>query len=176
MRLYLIIHLKTTNNKYKDIFYCYLCSDNNHTNVVHSQYYDFLINKINELGLHDNAVIIRKFQTEQTIKNYLRTAKIAVFPYIGDPNNLVYGASGAIRVAMACNTPVIASSCHQFDDLNNVVPRPANYTELAKEIDKIFSNSNHKKSLINKANKYIKDNNWDIIGNKYLEIYYKIND
>lgn len=170
-----IHHLKKYDPKFKDIFYCYLCSDNYHTSVVHAQYYDFLIKKIDDLDLHDNAVIIRKFQTEQMIKNYLRTAKIAVFPYVGDPKNMVYGASGAIRVAMACRTPVIASSCHQFDDLEGVVPRPANFAELAKEIDEIFSNDAYKKKILEKTDKYIEENSWDVCAEKYLNIYYKLN-
>jgi len=169
-----IHYLKKSDAKFREIFYCYLCSDNYHTSVVHAQYYDFLIKKIDELKLHDNAVIIRKFQTEQMIKNYLRTAKIAVFPYVGDPKNMVYGASGAIRIAMACNTSVIASSCHQFDDLEGVVPRPANFAELADEIDKIFSNENYRNELKTKANKYIKENNWDITADRYLKTYKEI--
>jgi glycosyltransferase involved in cell wall biosynthesis len=131
--------------------------------------------KIEDLNLHDNAVIIRKFQTEQMIKNYLRTAKIAVFPYVGDPKNIVYGASGAIRVAMACGAPVIASSCHQFDDLEGVVPRPTDFVELADEIDEMFSNEAHKKDVLAKSERYIDENTWDICADKYISLYYKIN-
>lgn len=163
-----IHYLKETDKKFQDIFYCYLCSNNPHTNVVHSQYYDFLMNKINDLKLHDNAVIVRKYQTEQTINNYLRTAKLALFPYVGDPKNIVYGASGAIRVAMANEIPVIASDCHQFDDLQGVVPRPSNYIELAKEIDEVFSNTSYKNKLLNQSKEYIQENSWDIIADKYL--------
>lgn len=167
-------YLKKSDAKFKDIFYCYLCSDNYHTSVIHAQYYDFLIKKIDELGLHDNAVIIRKFQTDQMIRNYLRTAKVAVFPYVSDPKNMVYGASGAIRIAMACGTPVVASSCHQFDDLEGVVPRPRDYIELAKEIDEIFSNEKHKKELIKKSDEYVLNNNWDITADRYINLYYQI--
>lgn len=170
-----IHYLKKSDPKFKEIFYCYLCSDNYHTSVVHAQYYDFLIKKIDELDLHDNAVIIRKFQTEQMINNYLRTAKIAVFPYVGDPKNMVYGASGAIRVAMACGIPVIASSCHQFDDLEGVVPRPVNFTDLADEIDEIFSNQNYRKSILTKSEAYIEANTWEISANRYINLYYQIN-
>jgi glycosyltransferase involved in cell wall biosynthesis len=170
-----IHYLKRSDPKFKDIFYCYLCSDNYHTSVVHTQYYDFLIKKIDELSLHDNAVIIRKFQTDQMIKNYLRTAKIAVFPYVGDPKNMVYGASGAIRIAMACGIPVIASSCHQFDDLEDVVPRPANFAELADEIDEVFSNHNHRKSILAKSEAYMAANTWGISADRYINLYYQIN-
>lgn len=170
-----IHYLKKSDPKFKEIFYCYLCSDNYHTSVVHAQYYDFLIKKIDELKLHDNAVIIRKFQTEQMIKNYLRTAKVAVFPYVGDPKNMVYGASGAIRVAMACGIPVIASSCHQFDDLEGIVPRPANFAEIADEIDEIFSNEAHRKGILENSKKYIEENTWDISADRYIKLYYQIN-
>jgi glycosyltransferase involved in cell wall biosynthesis len=167
-------YLKKNDPKFKDIFYTYLCSDNVHTSIIHAKYHDFLLDKIDKLGLHDNAVIIKKFQTEQTINHYLRTAKIALFPYVSDPKNTVYGASGAIRVAMANNIPVIASNCHQFDDLEGVVPRPNDYVELAKEIDHVFSSEKYKKNLLNKANQYIEDNNWPVSADRYLALYDKL--
>ena len=170
-----IHYLKKSDLKFKEIFYCYLCSDNYHTSVVHAQYYDFLIKKIEDLDLHDNAVIIRKYQTEQMIKNYLRTAKIAVFPYVSDPKNTVYGASGAIRVAMACGIPVVASSCHQFDDLEGVVPRPSNFTEIAEELDEIFSNESYRKEILKKSETYIDNNTWSISADRYINLYYQIN-
>lgn len=169
-----INYLKNSNKKYNDIFYCYLCSDNSHTSMIHAQYYDYLIKKIEDLKLEDNAVIIRKFQSEQTLKSYLRTAKLAVFPYMSDPKNTVYGASGAIRVAMACGIPVIASSCHQFDDLAGVIPRPSDYLTLAKEIDKMFSNEEHRKKIIKNTNDYINNNNWEITAERYINLYYNI--
>jgi glycosyltransferase involved in cell wall biosynthesis len=169
-------YLKKTQPKFKDIFYCYLCSENQHTNLVHARYYDFLVDRINELELHDNVAIIRKFQSEQAIKNYLRTAKIAVFPYVSDPKNMVYGASGAIRVAMACGTPVIASNCHQFDDLKGVVPRPGNYKELAQEIDKVFSDENYRNHIKVRMNSYITANDWDITADRYLDLFPQIRD
>ena len=167
-----IHYLKQQNyEKYKDIFYCYLCSDNIHTSFVHDQYYDFLLDKIKKLDLYDNAVIIKKFQTEQTINHYLRTAKIALFPYVADPSNIVYGASGAIRMAMANGIPVIASSTHMFDDLEGIVPRPENYVSLAEEIDKIFSSETYRKDLLKRIDNYINENNWCVTADRYIELY-----
>ncbi len=167
-------HLKKTNPKYKDIFYVYLCSDNVHTSNIHNKYYEFLLDKISELDLHDNAVIIKKFQTEQTINNYLRTAKVALFPYVSDPKNTVYGASGAIRIAMANGIPVIASNCHQFDDLEGVIPRPGDYLSLAKEIDNVFTKPGYKTQLLANINKYIEENTWDISADRYLNLYSQV--
>jgi glycosyltransferase involved in cell wall biosynthesis len=135
------------------------------------QYYEFLLKKIEQLNLHDNAVIIRKFQTEQTVNHYLRTAKIAIFPYIVDPQNIVYGASGAVRVAMANGLPVIASEGHMFDDLQGILPRPHDHVSLANEIDKIFSDESCKNNLIKRIDNYIAANNWEITADRYLNLY-----
>lgn len=161
-------------DKYKEIFYCYLCSENGHSNAIHTNYYNFLIDKIKELNIEDNVAIIRKFQTEQTINHYLRTAKLAVFPYRSDPNNIVYGASGATRIAMANDCPTICGKNHQFDDLEGIVPRIQTSEELAIEVDKIFSNNDYRQSIINKSRKYIEDNTWDKTADRYLNLYDKI--
>ncbi len=169
------IHLlKLKEAKFHEMFYVYLCSDNKHTNMVHAQYYEHLMQKINELDLHDNAAIIRKYQTSQTINHYLRTAKLALFPYMQDPKNIVYGASGAIRVAMANGIPVIASSSHMFDDLEGVVPRPTSPEALAKEIDEVFSNEKYRRVLLDKQDKYIKNNTWSISADRYLKLFYEV--
>ena len=99
----------------------------------------------------------------------MRTAKLALVPYVTNPNNIVYGASGAVLVAMANQIPVITSESNMFDDLNNVVPRPNNAEELSKEIDKIFSDHNYKNNLISLNNKYIQENIWEKTADRYLD-------
>lgn len=163
-------HLKSTQpEKYKDIFYCYLCSESANAVGTHAQYHRYLNELIEKLDLKDNVVILRKFHSETIIKNYLKTAKLALFPYVTDPKNLVFGASGAIRIAMGCNTPVIASESHMYDDLEGIVPRPSSPLELAKEIDKIFSDETHKRKLIEKNQLYIRENNWNITAERYTK-------
>jgi glycosyltransferase involved in cell wall biosynthesis len=163
--------LKQTDEKYKNIFYCYLCSENPNNSNIHNEYYNYLMEKINNLDLNDNVAIIRKYQTDKSLSNYLRTAKMAIFPYLIDPNNTVYGASGAIRIAMAHGIPVVASKSHLFDDLQDVVPRCNSVLGFATQIDRIFSNHEYKEQLIKKQFEFVKNNTWDIVANKYLELY-----
>lgn len=171
-----IKHLKESQPKFNDIFYCYLCSESPHTRNIQQHYYDYLSSKINELNLEENITIVRGFLSDQHVSNFLRTAKLAIFPYKNDENNVVYGASGAIRVAMANNIPVIASDCHLFDDLNGVVPRISTCEELASEIDKVFSNWKYKNNLLAKNAEFIEQNRWDAIADKHLEVFWKIFD
>jgi glycosyltransferase involved in cell wall biosynthesis len=168
-------HLKNEQpEKYGEIFYVYLCSENAHTGMVHTQYYSLLMKKVEALGLQDNVAVIRKYQSEQTINNYLRTAKIALFPYVTDPKNVVYGASGAIRMAMANRIPVVASDSHMFDDLEGVVPRPGDHVTLAKEIDTIFSSEEYRTALVGRQDRYVRENNWDVTADRYLALYEKV--
>jgi glycosyltransferase involved in cell wall biosynthesis len=163
-------HLKASNpEKYKDIFYCYLCSESANAVGTHAQYHRYLNELIEKLDLKDNVVILRKYNSESIIKNYLRTAKLALFPYVTDPKNLVFGASGAIRIAMGCNSPVIASESHMYDDLESIVPRPSSPLELATEIDKVFSDESYRKKLIEKNQLYIRENDWNVTADRYIK-------
>jgi glycosyltransferase involved in cell wall biosynthesis len=164
---------KTQPEKYKEIFYCYLCSESPHSNNIHTNYFNLLSDKIKDLGVENNVCIIRKYQSEQTINNYLRTAKLALFPYKSDPNNTVYGASGAVRIAMANGCPIVAGSNHQFDDLEGVLPRASTPEKLAEEIDKVFSSEEHRKGIVARSQKYINENTWSKCADKYLELYEK---
>lgn len=166
-----IKHLKETDQKFQNIFYLYLLSENEHTARIHNQYYDSLTKLSEELGIENNIAITRKYQSDYIINLYLRLAKLAIFPYTHDPQNIVYASSGAIRVAMANGIPVIASSSHLFDDLEGVVPRVSGYLELAHEIDKIFSDNDYRHSLIKANLGFVQSHPWSLIAQQYLQIY-----
>lgn len=157
--------------KFKDIFYVYLCSENDFTSRIHLEYYQALMKKVDELGLRENVVIIRKYQSEETLNLFLRLAKLAIFPYLNMPNNTVYAASGAIRIAMANQIPIIASDAHIFDDLEGILPRPADAQALAREIDEIFSNGEYRKGIQTRIKDFIGGNTWEISADRYLELY-----
>ena len=162
--------LKDRSPDFKDIFYCFLCSESNHTRSIQTRYYTQIRSLVEEMGLQDNVVVLRGYLSEQHMQNFLRTAKLAVFPYKNDPNNTVYGASGAVRKAMSNGIPVIASDCHLFDDLQGVIPRPDTPEDLADEIEKVFSSSEYRGDLLKKSENFVTENSWEAIGLKYAEI------
>ena len=172
--LHAISHLVKTDSKFKDLYYIYLCSENSFNKQVHDQYYDELRKICKELDIENNVCILRKYQTDEMLNLFLRLAKIAIFPYAIDPNNIVFGASGAIRVAMSNRRPVIASDSHMFDDLEGVVPRPSDYIGLASEIDEIFSNSAYRSKILARCADYVRVNNWDSIANQYVGLYNRL--
>lgn len=165
-----IHHLKTNDSKFANIFYCYLCSESQFNKNIHDSYHDDLLELITNLDLLDNVAIIRGFQDEQIIKNYLSTAKLAIFPYVMNDDNVVYGASGAVRFAMSCNIPIIASDSHLFDDLEGVIPRPKDHLELANEIDSIFSNDKKKTLILDSIRNYRQKYSWDNCAKQYQDV------
>ena len=162
--------LKNRSEEFKDIFYCFLCSESNHTRSIQTRYYNTIRELVDAKGLQDNVVVLRGYLSEQHMQNFLRTAKLAVFPYKNDPNNTVYGASGAVRKAMSNGIPVIASDCHLFDDLDGVLPRPSTPEELADEIEKVFTQHEYKADLLKKAKNFVTENSWEKMGQRYAEI------
>lgn len=162
--------LKNRSEDFKDIFYCFLCSESNHTRSIQARYYNTIRDLVESKGLQDNVVVLRGYLSDQHMQNFLRTAKLAVFPYKNDPNNIVYGASGAVRKAMSNGIPVIASDCHLFDDLDGVLPRPSTPEELADEIQKVFSSHEYRDELLKKSKNFVTENSWENVGLKYAEI------
>lgn len=161
-------------DKYGDIFYCMFLSNNGHNDRAHEEYYQSLMDRVSELGIEDNVAIICKYNSEQMLGLYLRMFKLAVFPYVSSPENTVYGATGAARIALAHGIPVIASNSHLFDDLEGVVPRPATVEDLAKEIGKVFSDGKHRQALVDAQRDYVENHSWDNTADAYLQVYREI--
>ena len=166
-----IAHLKDRDEKFRRIFYIVLISENDYNSRHHLEYYHKLCEKIKELDLEENVALVRRFHSEQMLCLYLRLAKLAIFPYINNPNNTVFGASGAIRLAVANRIPVIASESHLFDDFEGIVPRPDNPNALADEIDKVFSDTKYRDSIIAGCSLYQKNNSWSNVAQQYLDLY-----
>lgn len=164
-----IKYLKETDQKFKDILYIYVCSESDTNKEIHESYYNALSTKVEQEGLEDNIILIRGFMKDEMLDTYLKTVKMVIFPYVMDPNNTVFGASGAIKIAMSYNIPVIASKSHLFDDIDGQVIRTASYLELANEIDKLFSNQEYRNETIKKSHDYISNNTWQKSAEKYLQ-------
>lgn len=166
--------LKERSPDFKDIFYCFLCSESNHTRSIQHRYYETIRRTVEEHGLQDNITVLRGYLSEQHLQNFLRVAKLAVFPYKNNPSNVVYGASGAIRKAMSNGIPVIASDCHLFDDLEGVVPRPSDPQALADEIARVFTSGEHREGLLKRMREFLAENSWESVGLRYAEILQKV--
>jgi glycosyltransferase involved in cell wall biosynthesis len=155
--------------KYNDVFFTGLFSESPYNKVGHQLYYDELIQLIEELKVQDNVAIIRGFQSDETLDSYFRTNRVAVFPYDSSPGHEVFGASGAARLAMSANLPIITSRIPHFSDLPSV--KVSTPKEMAEALDKMFSDENFMKEQLSKQADYLIENNWSNIARKYLDVF-----
>lgn len=163
-----IVACSILKDKYPDLFLTIIFSESSYNAKGHQIYYNELINLIEKLSLQENVAIVRGFQSDKSINSYLRTNKVAVFPYKSNQDHLVYGASGAARLAMSANLPVMSSNIPHFSDLPTI--KCISVEEIAKELDKLFSNSEYYENQIKKQNNFMEDNSWANVAIKIINI------
>ena len=155
--------------KYKDIFFTALFSESDYNLVEHHLYYNELMDLASKLDVKENIAIIRGFQSDTSLDSYLRTNKAVLFSYISDPAHEVFGASGAARLAMSKNIPVITSNVPHFSDLPTI--KTDSPEDIAQKLDLLFTNKSFYKEQCLKQNEYIINNSWENIALKYVELF-----
>lgn len=166
--------LKTVSilkKKYKDVFLTGLCSESDSNKLEHQLYFESLLKLTEELGIQDNVALIRGYQSEKVWDVYFRTNKVAMFPYASEKKDEVFGASGSARIAMSKGIPVVSSCANHFSDMPTIKANTPE--ELASEIDKLFSDPKLINKQIQLQDKFLEDNSWKNIAEKYLEIFEK---
>lgn len=154
--------------KYADVFFTIIFSESPHAKREHEVYHQDLIELIDELDVRENVGIIRGFQTDECLDAYIRSNRVAVFPYRSFKGHEVYGASGAGRLAMACGVPIITSDIQHFSDLPSIVATTTE--EMADALDELFSNETKRRQQIEKQNAYIEKYGWKNIAEMYVDV------
>jgi glycosyltransferase involved in cell wall biosynthesis len=124
---------------------------------------------VETLNIAENVAIIRGYQSDISIDAYLRTNKVAVFPYGSEAGHEVWGSSGAARLAMSRGIPVISSSIPHFRDLPTI--KADTPEDIAKELDHLFFNTKAQQDQIDKQLKFIEENSWEKVAKKMLDIF-----
>lgn len=155
--------------KYPDIYFTGLFSETKNNKKEHDNVYDGLVKLTEELDIQDNIGIIRGYQSDETLNSYLRTNAVALFPYVSSPGHEVWGASGAARLAMTKNIPVITSRINHFSDLPTI--KADNPEQMTIEIDKLFSNKEEIQKQLEIQQKYLEENSWTKIAQMYIDVF-----
>jgi O-antigen biosynthesis alpha-1,2-mannosyltransferase len=156
-------------DKYPDIFFTGLCSESPYAKLEHQIYYNELMNLIEKLEITENVSLIRGYQSDQVLESFLRTNKVALFPYVSSPEHEVFGASGAARFAMATGMPVITSSVNHFSDLNTI--KADTPEQIANELDKLFSDPMQIKQQVELQREYIEEYSWANVALQYIKLF-----
>lgn len=164
-----IIAVSILKQKYPNVFFTALFSESPHNMVGHQIYYNELMILVEKLGVQENVAIIRGFQSEEVLDSYLRTNKVAVFPYAYEKNHECFGASGQAPLAMSKNIPVITSDIHHFRSLPSI--KAGTPEEIAKELDKLFSDSKLVQEQLAKQEVYLLENSWKNTAERYIKVF-----
>jgi len=156
--------------KFPDIFFTGLFSESVAGPAAHDEYFHELLAKIDQYKLHNHISIIRGFQSQETLETYLRMNRVAIFPYVNHPEHVVFGSTGAARVAMTQGVPTIVSDVPLFHDLEGVCPRISTVEELCEEIEKLFNEKAAAKQ-VEKQNRFLIDNTWAKMAERQLETF-----
>lgn len=162
--------IRILKDKYPDVFYLILFSESSFSKDFHDSQFEKIIQLIEDKSLSENVAVVRGFQTDESLNSFLRTARVAIFPYTSHPEHVVYGSSGAVRIAMAHGTPVVVSTVPLFSDLEGVVPRASGAEELAIEIDALFSSKAHYDQVVQNELEFTKENSWQRVARKYTDL------
>lgn len=154
---------------FPDIYFTGIFSETDGSKEFHEQYFDELMEMVNDLGIQDHVCLIRGFQSDESLDAFLRTNHIAIFPYIPNGDHTVYGCSGSARLAMCKGLAVVVSDVPLFDDLQGVCPRVSNVEEACSAIKNLFVTKNMKAQL-KTQNEFLLQNSWEISARRYLEI------
>lgn len=154
---------------YPDIFFTAIFSESAQGKAEMDPYFADLQEIIEDLNLHDHVALIRGFQSDESLDSYLRTHRVAVFPYKDNGEHTVFGSSGAALLAMSKGMPVITSPVPLFDGIGDVVPRPGTCEDLAKAISDLFDDGRLAEQL-RRQDKFLRDNSWDNVARHYLDV------
>lgn len=149
--------------KFPDVFYTGLMSERWPGTAV--SYVNELNRLAAKLGVTENVGLVRGFQSDACLDSYLRTNKVALFPYKDNGEHAVMGCSGAARVAMSSGIPVVAAGVPLFEDLEGVVSRPMTVDGWVEAISALFEDS---AAQVERQNRFLEANSWDVTAQRYL--------
>jgi len=140
---------------------------------------DNLEKLISELGLSDK-VFLTGYIKNSELPSYYASSDVFVLPSTITKEGDTEGLGIVLLEAIACGTPVIGSDVGGIRDIinnneNGLLAKTKNPKDIANKIIKIISNKKLKNRFSKNGLKMIKENySWNIVNNKFLEIFRSI--
>lgn len=169
--LHIVARLK---KKYPDVHYIIQGSENPHTMKEHDALYTQIIETADALGLSSNVTVNRGFVSKEVLLSFIRTTRVCVLPYQSHPDHEVRATSGIARVVAGTETPLVVSSVHLFDDLDDVATKCIDDDAMYNAIDNIFKDNDVKNSQVHSRVRFLKTTNWKHIAKKTFDVYKQI--
>lgn len=132
-------------------------------------YFRHLLDVVEKKELTSNVALHHGYQSDEVLKNFLRSCKLAMFPYqIPHKDWASWGASGAIQLPISLGVPMILSNYPAFQEFKGRIPLVTSPQEAADQIDKIFSDPSYCVTLSESAFAIADERQWDKVAQWYL--------
>jgi glycosyltransferase involved in cell wall biosynthesis len=132
-------------------------------------YYRSLLDMVKSKGLDNNVAIHRGYQSEDMLKNFIRSSRVALFPYqVPNANWASWGASGAVQLPISMGLPIIMTHYPAFMEFKGRLPLVNTPDEAAAVIDRIFSDKEYEKQVSDQAFAIAEERRWDKVAKWYL--------
>lgn len=155
--------------KYPDVMYIGLYNVNDKGRGEQSTLYFDLITQIEQRNLHNNVAIIKGYQNDTMIANFVKSSKVAIFPYQKpNPDWASWGASGAIQLPMSLGVPMVLSDYPAFLEYTGLLPICSKLEDYVAVIDRIFSDSQYERNLQQRAVEICASRTWAKCADWYL--------
>ena len=135
---------------------------------------DNLVSLANELGIYDSIDFIGYIPPSETLYRYYITCQMLILP------SHIENFPITLLEAMYLKTPVIATKIKGGvtelikDEVNGLLVEPGNSIELAQSIIELTHNKKMQENFVEYNHSLIQTKyTWEIIGNKYLDMFKK---
>jgi len=157
-------------HKYPDIIYIGMLNISDYAKDEQTKYFYSLLEEVKERGLEKHVALHKGYQSEEMLANFIKCSRVAFFPYQA-PNDYwaSWGASGAIRLPLSLNIPLVLSDFSQFAEFEGILPTCKSTDEFIEVVDKIFSDKKYENHLKMLSRKICKERSWDKVAQWYLD-------
>lgn len=156
--------------KYPDIFYIGVFNVSSDTDDRSNAYHEKLLKIVRDKGLEKNIAILKGYQSETMLSNFLRSVKACLFLYQVPNNNWAsWGASGAIQQPLSLGVPMVLSRFPAFQEMEGKLPLCGSVEEAIDLIDRIFSDETFEEEMFKRSHALAQDRSWERVASWYLE-------
>ncbi len=130
------------------------------------QYRKEMEDELSKAGLRDEVFFVGYVSTEQLCAYYLNTVAL-VFPSINE------GFGMPVLEAMSLGAPVITSNISSLPEVAEdagILVDPYNITDIAQAMERVFTDTTLRQSLIAKGYKQVQKFSWNKTAQRYLQI------
>jgi len=157
--------------KHENAFFTGIFSESPYNKQFHDTYYTSLQSEIDKYAIVDNAAIIRGYLPDSILESFLRVNKVAIFSYADNGEHTVYGCSGAARVAMHHNIPIVVSRVPLFDDLKDVCLTATTAKEFSEAVEMVWLDKKVRDAQLKKQQEFLKMTSWENVAKAYVELF-----